>query len=106
MASIKRHHQDGCKGQNCECQWRLDYRPMGTYGSRRRLFFPTKKAAEKHLAETSAKASRGEYLDHAKVPTFKDAGELWFKSKTDRRVSTLPTSEAGWTSIFCRASAL
>jgi integrase len=87
MASIKRHHQDGCKGQNCECPWRLDYRPMGTYGSRRRLYFPTKKAAEKHLAETSAKASRGEYLDHAKIPTFKDAGELWFKSKTDRRAS-------------------
>ena len=87
MASIKRHHQDGCKGQNCECPWRLDYRPIGTYGSRRRLIFPTKKAAEKHLAETSAKASRGEYLDHAKIPTFKDAGELWFKSKTDRRAS-------------------
>lgn len=87
MASIKRHHQDGCKGQNCECQWRLDYRPMGTYGSRRRLFFPTKKAAEKHLAETSAKASRGEYLDHATVPTFRDAAEKWFRSKTDRRAS-------------------
>ncbi len=61
--------------------------PDGTYGSRRRLFFPTKKAAEKHLAETSAKASRGEHLDHAKIPTFKNAGEPWFKSKTDRRVS-------------------
>ena len=48
MTSIKRHHQGN--GQNCECPWRLDYRPMGTYGSRRRLFFPTRKAAEKQLA--------------------------------------------------------
>jgi hypothetical protein len=51
------------------------------------LFFQTKKAAEKHLAETSAKASRGEYLDRARVPIFKDAAELWFRSKTDRRAS-------------------
>ena len=87
MASIKRHHQDGCNGRNCECAWRLDYRPMGTRGPRRRFFFRTRKAAEKHLAETSTKVSRGEYLDRAKIPTFKDAGELWFKSKTDRRVS-------------------
>jgi integrase len=87
MASIKRHHQDGCNGQTCDCPWRLDYRPIGTYGSRRRLFFPTKKAAEKHLAETSAKASRGEYLDRARIPTFKDAAELWFRSKSDRRAS-------------------
>ncbi len=87
MASIKRFHQDECNGQNCECAWRLDYRPLGTQGPRRRLFFPTKKAAEKHLAETSAKASRGEYLDRTKVPAFKDAAELWFKSKTDRRAS-------------------
>ena len=86
MASIKRHHQDDCRGPNCECQWRLDYRPAGTSGPRRRLFFPTKKAAEKHLAETSTKASRGEYLDQAKIPLFKDAAELWFRSKTDRRI--------------------
>ncbi len=87
MASIQRFHQGGCNGQNCECAWRLDYRPMGTHGPRRRLFFQTKKAAEKHLAETSAKASRGEYLDRARVPIFKDAAELWFRSKTDRRAS-------------------
>jgi integrase len=51
------------------------------------LFFRTKKAAEKHLAETSAKVSRGEYLDHSNVPTFQIAAELWFASKTDRRPS-------------------
>ena len=87
MASMKRHHQDGCNGQNCEWAWRLDYRPTGTYGSRRLLFFQTKKAAENHLAESSAKASRGEYLDRARIPTFKAAAELWFRSKTDRRAS-------------------
>jgi len=32
MASIKRFHQNGCKGENCECAWRLDYRPLGTRG--------------------------------------------------------------------------
>jgi integrase len=51
------------------------------------LFFPTKKAAEKHLAETSTKVSRGEYLEPAKIPTFADAAEAWFASKTDRRPS-------------------
>jgi hypothetical protein len=51
------------------------------------LFLPTKKAPEKHLAETSAKASRGKYLDRAEVPTYKDTAELWFRSKTDRRAS-------------------
>jgi len=87
MASIQRFHQGGCKGEDCDCAWRLDYRPLGTRGARRRLYFKTKKAAEKHLAETSAKASRGEYLDHSKVPTFQEAAELWFASKTDRRPS-------------------
>jgi integrase len=87
MASIKRHHQDGCTGQNCECPWRLDYRPTGTNGPRRRLFFSTKKAAERHFAQTSSKASHGEYLDHNKIPTFKDAAELWYGSKLDRRPS-------------------
>jgi len=87
MASIQRFHQGGCKGEDCDCTWRLDYRPLGTHGPRRRLFFRTKKAAEKHLAETSAKVSRGEYLDHSNVPTFQVAAELWFASKTDRRPS-------------------
>jgi integrase len=87
MASIKRFHRKGCSGQNCDCTWRLDYRPLGTFGPRRRLFFDTKKSAEKHLAETSAKALRGEYIDCAKVPTFKAAADLWFGSKIDRRAS-------------------
>lgn len=98
MASIKRHHQDDCRGPNCECQWRLDYRPAGTSGPRRLLFFATKKAAERHLAEPSTKASRGEYLDQAKIPLFKDAAELWFRSKTDRRIRPAsPIFDLDWT---------
>ena len=58
MASIQRFHQGGCSGQTCEWPWRLDYCPKGTYGSRQRVLFPTRKAAEEHLAETSAKAAR------------------------------------------------
>ncbi len=52
MASINRLHQNGCNGQNCECAWRLDYRPQELAGPRKRIEFPTKKAAEKHLAAT------------------------------------------------------
>lgn len=105
MALIKRHHQDGCNGRNCECAWRLDYRPMGTHGPRRRLFFQTKKAAEKHLAETSAKASRGNIsiareFRSSRTPLNCGSG----RRRTAARL-TLPTCEQGWTSISCRASA-
>ena len=90
MASIKKFHSAGCpKGVICECAWRLDYRPLGMRGPRKRIEFPTKKAAEKFLAETSHKVSRGEYIDPAKVPTFKEAAERYFASKADRRLSTI-----------------
>jgi integrase len=85
VARIKKHHNPVCTGGNCDCPYRLDYRPLGLRGPRKRLFFPTKKAAEKHLAETSTKVSRGEYLDSTKVPTFVDAAQRWYTSKTDRR---------------------
>jgi hypothetical protein len=49
MAKISRHHIDGCNGANCTCPYRLDYRPLGLSGPRRRIEFPTKKAAEKYL---------------------------------------------------------
>jgi integrase len=87
MASIKRFHENGCKGENCECAWRLDYRPLGTRGPRKRLYFPTKKEAEKHLAQTSIKVTRGEYLDHRQVPTFALTAGQWLESKMDRRPS-------------------
>ena len=53
MASIKRFHQNGCNGQNCECAWRLDYRPQGFACPHKRIEFPTKKAAERHLTATA-----------------------------------------------------
>ena len=79
--------ENGCKGENCECAWRLDYRPLGTRGPRKRLYFPTKKAAEKHLAQTSIKVTRGEYLDRRQVPTFAVTAGQWLESKMDRRPS-------------------
>jgi len=91
MASIKRFHQNGCRGDNCECAWRLDYRPLGTRGPRKRLYFPTKKAPEKHLAQTSVKVTRGEYLDRTQIPTFATMAREWVQSKTDRRPSYTET---------------
>ena len=87
MASIKRHHLSDCPGGTCGCPYRLDYRPLGTRGQRKRLDFATKKAAEKHIAETVVKVDRGEYLELKKLPTFAQAAELWFDGKGDRRPS-------------------
>ncbi|HVN89928.1 MAG TPA: tyrosine-type recombinase/integrase [Candidatus Binataceae bacterium] len=56
-------------------------------GPRKRIEFPTKKAAEKFLAETAHKASRGEYIDPGKVPLFTVVAEQWFRSKVDFRPS-------------------
>jgi integrase len=64
---------------------------LGTRGKRKRLFFPTKKAAEKHLSETSVKVTRGEYLDRSRVPTFAAMAEEWVQSKSDRRPSYTET---------------
>jgi integrase len=94
MAKIAKYHKPGCAGANkdrasrtCDCAYRLDYRPQGLKGARKRIEFPTKKAAEKYLAATAIKVSRGEYLEPAKIPTFANAAEAWFASKTDRRPS-------------------
>ncbi len=92
MASIKRFHQNGCNGQNCECAWRLDYRPQGLAGPRKRIEFPTKKAAERHLTATAHKVSRGEYIEPAKIPTFAKTAEDWIQEKIDRH----PATVAGW----------
>lgn len=72
--------------------WRLDYRPQGLAGPRKRIEFPTKKAAEKHLATTAHKVSRGEYISPEKFPTFKKAGEDWLREKSDRH----PATVQGW----------
>ncbi|MGD0072806.1 MAG: tyrosine-type recombinase/integrase [Candidatus Binataceae bacterium] len=87
MASIKKFHLPNCNGGDCDCLWALDYRPLGMYGPRRRVRFKTKKAAERFLAETALQAARGEYVEPAKVPTFAEVAEDWFRSKTDRRPS-------------------
>lgn len=91
MASITKLHGPHCSGGTCGCPYRLDYRPLGTRGPRKRLFFPTKKAAEKHVAETSVKVTRGEYLDRSQVPTFATMAKEWVQSKGDRRPSYTET---------------
>src|SRR6266853_2640671 len=87
MASIKKFHLPSCGGSDCVCLWVLDYRPLGLFGPRRRMRFKTRKQAEHFRTETEHKAARGEYVEPAKIPTFKEAAELWFSSKTDRRAS-------------------
>src|SRR6202040_239752 len=87
MASIQKFHQQDCSGRNCECPYRLDYRPLGTRGPRKRLFFPTKKAAEKHLAETVVKVGRGEYLERSTIRTSATTPDQWLESKMARRPS-------------------
>lgn len=87
MSSIKRFHLADCPGAGCECPWRLDYRPLGTRGPRKRICFATKKDAEKHLSQTRFKVDRGEYMERTQVPTFKDTAEQWLQSKMDRRPS-------------------
>jgi len=89
MASIKRSHQPECGGGGCDCPWRLDYRPQGTSGPRKRLEFPTKKAAEQYLSDTKVRAVRGEYVDPAKIPTFKRVAEEWLSEKSGRHPSTV-----------------
>jgi integrase len=102
MASINRSHQPDCAGGGCECPWRLDYRPQGTSGPRKRLEFPTKKAAEQYLSDTKVRASRGEYLDPSKIPTFKKVAEEWLSEKLGRHPSTVE----GWRVHIRHVSAL
>ena len=87
MARIEKFHLSSCSGDNCGCLWELDYRPLGLRGSRRRVRFRTRKLAERFLAETTQRAVRGEYVEPAKVPTFAEVAEGWFRSKSDRRPS-------------------
>src|ERR1700737_1203796 len=56
-------------------------------GARRRVRFKTRKQAERFLTDTAHKAAQGEYVEPAKVPTFAEIAEDWFRSKTDRRPS-------------------
>ncbi len=92
MASIKRIHKAECTGGECDCPWRLDYRPQGLSAPRQRIEFPTKKAAEKHRASTAVKVSRGEYIEPAKIPTFEQVSKEWLHEKSDRH----PATVQGW----------
>jgi integrase len=87
MASIEKFHVASCSGKNCECLWVLDYRPLGLSGPRRRVRFKTRKQAERFQTDTQHKASLGEYFEPAKVPTFGEVAEEWFRGKSDRRPS-------------------
>lgn len=87
MARIKKFHLPDCSGNDCECLWELDYRPLGMNGSRRRVRFKTRKQAERFLSETTHKAARGEYVEPAKVPTFAEVAERWFQGMADLRPS-------------------
>jgi integrase len=87
MAKVAKYHKRDCTGGSCACPYRLDFRPQGVRGPRKRLEFPTKKAAERFLVGNRHKVSRGEYIDPAKVPTFREVAEQWFAGKTDRRPS-------------------
>src|SRR5260370_39997554 len=92
MASIKRYHNAACMGGNCDCPWRLDYRPQGLTGPRKRIEFPTKKAAERHLADTRHRVARGEYIAPSKIPTFERVADEWLRGKADHH----PATVQGW----------
>jgi integrase len=87
MARIRRFHLPSCKGKECGCLWVLDYRPLGVFGPRRRVRFKTRKQAERFQTDTQHKASLGEYLEPAKMPTFSEVAEDWYRTKADRRPS-------------------
>jgi integrase len=89
MAKIEKFHVSSCSGDSCECLWELDCRPLGLCGPRRRVRFRTRKQAERYLAETTERAARGEYIAPAKIPTFAEVAEDWFRSKSDRRPSNV-----------------
>jgi integrase len=93
MADIKKRHRPDCAGTGtCSCPYRLDYRPTGVTGPRKRIEFPTKKAAERFLNETSHKVSRGEYIAPELIPTFASVAEEWMRGKVRHH----PASVAGW----------
>jgi len=87
MASIRKFHLASCTGKDCSCLWVLDYRPLGTLGPRRRVRFKTRKEAERFQIDTVHRASRGEYVEPAKVPIFSEVAEEWFRTKSGRRPS-------------------
>ncbi|HUY27325.1 MAG TPA: tyrosine-type recombinase/integrase [Candidatus Binataceae bacterium] len=92
MAQIKKRHAANCPGADCRCPYRLDYRPTGLAGPRKRIEFKTKKLAEQYLAHTKVKAVAGEYLDPVKIPIFGALASQWLIDRAGRHPATL----AGW----------
>jgi len=100
--AINKHHRSDCPNRraerkvrtDCDCPWRLNYRPLGMRGPQKRLNFSTKKAAQQYEAETTVQAKRGQYVDPNAVPTFAEAADRWFASKADRRASHLSTIQS------------
>src|SRR5215469_10577523 len=97
--AINKHHRPDCPNRktprtDCECMWRLNYRPLGTHGPQKRLNFPTKRAAQQYLAETSVQAKHGQYLDPNAVPTFAEAADRWFAGKVDRCAAHVSTIQS------------
>jgi integrase len=58
-------------------------------GAHKRIQFPTRKAAELHLATTAVKVNRGEYVAPAKIPTFGAVAQEWMRGKEGRHPATL-----------------
>jgi hypothetical protein len=90
MAQIKRFHSpEYTRTGTCACGWRLDFRPQGMSGARKRVLFPTRKAAEAHLHATAVKVSRREYVAPADIPLFGRVAADWLAEKADRHPATL-----------------
>src|SRR5260370_7976429 len=89
MAKIEKLHESGCAGGTCSCPWRLDFRPQGMSGARKRVLFPTKKAAEAHLHTTAHKVSRCEYVAPEAIPTFGQVAQQWLADKAGSHPATL-----------------
>jgi integrase len=90
MAKITRRHKPGCNdAKRCDCPYRLDFRPAGTYGPRKGIEFSTKKEAEKFLDDNRQKGRRGEYIAPARIPTFGAVAEEWLREKINHHPATL-----------------
>jgi integrase len=58
-------------------------------GARKRVLFPTRKAAEAHLHTTAHKVSRREYRPPEQIPTFGAVAQQWLADKAGRHPATL-----------------
>lgn len=87
--SIKKHHITGCIGKDCDCPYRLDYRPLGLAGKRKRVEFSTKKAAQEYEAATRIKVKNRTYIEAAKIPTFGVVAADWLAERIQLHPATV-----------------